>query len=158
MKKKFLMKILLIIMFMITILILLSFIFSERMVLCLNWGINLPKVHKIEKIIDTFVFRDGESLEIWHFKEKNKNKFIDKKEFIEIDISNIDFIKSKIDNFYKLLDENNKQKFDSNIDMFDITSNINYYAYFNKEDDERCYLLLILDYNSNKLYIFNNIY
>lgn len=121
-----------------------------------NWNIDIPNAKKVN-IIDTFTFRDGEDFSILYYKEKELEKIVDNDAFKNIDQQSKTFIKGKLDDFCKMLDENNRDLFNSNIEIDTLLVEENYFAYVNKEDGVSG-LLLILDYKNSRMFSFESIY
>lgn len=124
----------------------------------INWHIYLPNI-KDEKIIyDTF-FRDGDTITILTVDDFNSiEKIIRKNNFQVINTKNIDNINEKIQNFYGNLSDDGKSSFTSNLDLDNILnlSKENYYL-FKSKNNNRSYLILLLDVNEKVIYSFNSI-
>lgn len=124
----------------------------------INWHIYLPNI-KDEKIIyDTF-FGDGDTITILTVGDFNSiEKIIRKNNFQVINTKNIDNINEKIQNFYENLSDDGKSSFTSNLDLDNILnlSKENYYL-FKSKNNNRSYIILLLDVNEKVIYSFNSI-
>ena len=153
MRKKYL---IILIILLIAISILTIIINNTRVIIYMNWEIYLPKPEKIN-IVYNFDFREGEYLEIWHYRKESQNKIINNKKFKSINESDKDFIIKKINEYYEILDNDEKILFSDNVPLNTLLEGENYFAYINKKNDEKSWLLLLLDCKNNKLYYFSNI-
>ncbi len=124
----------------------------------INWHVYLPNI-KDEKIIyDTF-FGDGDTITILTVDDFNSiEKIIRKNNFQVINTKNIDNINEKIQNFYENLSDDGKSSFTNNLDLDNILnlSKENYYL-FKSKNNNRSYLILLLDVNEKVIYSFNSI-
>lgn len=149
-----------IIVFLIILVSLFVFIFminnNIRFLYKTNWNIDIPNAKRVN-IIDTFTFRDGEDFSILYYEEKELAEIIDNDAFKNIDEQSKIFIKGKLDDFYEILDEDNKNLFNSNIEIDNLLVGENYFTYANKEDGTSG-ILLILDYKNSKMFSFESIY
>lgn len=143
----------------IAFLILLSGCNRDNVLLKLNWNISLPEPKEIEKIYN-FDYREGDDFEIWKYSESDLEN-IKKKEFFNmITDDNIKEVKNAVSKYYESLeyDDNLKNKFNENFSIDKIVVKGNYYSFITEEEkDPDCYLLILLDVNTNAVYYFNHI-
>lgn len=154
MRKKYL---IILVILLIIVSIIFVFISSPRIVIYINWKVYLPKPQKID-VIYNFEFNEGEDLEIWYYSKKRIEKIINNDIFKTVDERNKDFIRQKLNDYYEVLDDKEKSLFNANIYIDSLLVDGNYYIYSNKEYNNKTEMLLILDYENNKLYYFNNVY
>lgn len=136
--------------------LLVDFIIGYEGTMNMNWGVNIPRPSKVDVICDYNIGQDGEYLKIWYYNEGKIEKITNDDVFKNIDEQSKVFIKQKLDEYYKTLDDSNKNLFDANVDIDFLLLEENYFTYIEKEDSS--WLLLILDYKNNKMFSFENIY
>ena len=132
---------------------------SKSDLLKINWGISMPKPIEI-KIIHNFDFKEGDDIEIWKYETSKVEKIRDKNEFIRIDENNLTDIENYLNQYYEGLsyDESIQEKFSDNIPIEELVMEGNYYSLIKAEEKHtNCYLLMILDTESNYLYFLNHI-
>lgn len=135
--------------------LLISFLTNERTALYINWGINIPRANNVN-IIYNYEFREGEDLEIWNYKTEDIEKIAKNDNFKSIDEENKEIIEEKLNDYYRILDDNEKKLFNTNVDVQALLLPNNHFAYIS--EDDITWLLLILDSENCKLYYFSNIY
>lgn len=123
----------------------------------INWQIYLPGV-KEEKIIYDSFFREGDTISILtisDFKFLKKIKEINN--FEAISSENITTIQNDLLNFYndlgQLKEINGKEVYDENINVEQLLSTNNYYL-IKKKNQNKSYIILILDIEDKKIYSF----
>lgn len=116
-----------------------------------NWNIVLPKC-KNSKEVFRYEYRKGQDFIIYDFKKQEK--VIDSLNMKKITINNQERIKSIINDYYDDLAEDEKNKFDNEVELDYLYNTDNYYLYL--EDDRNNYVILILCPN-NKLYELHNV-
>lgn len=121
------------------------------------WGINIPKANKVE-IIYNYKYPDGEDLEIWNYEEEKVKEIINNNKFKNIDEQDKSFIQEHMEDYYRILDDNEKNLFNKNVDISSLLVKENYFAFTTQKEDERSWLLLILDTKNCKLYYVSNVY
>ena len=136
--------------------LLVDFIIGYEGTMNMNWGVNIPRPSKVDVICDYNIGQDGEYLKIWYYNEGKIEKITHDDVFKNIDEQSKVFIKQKLDEYYKTLDDSNKNLFNANVDIDSLLLEENYFTYIEKEDSS--WLLLILDYKNNKMFSFENIY
>lgn len=136
--------------------LLVDFIIGYEGTMNMNWGVNIPRPSKVDVICDYNIGQDGEYLKIWYYNEGKIEKITNDDVFKNIDEQSKVFIKQKLDEYYKTLDDSNKNLFNANVDIDSLLLEENYFTYIEKEDSS--WLLLILDYKNNKMFSFENIY
>ena len=161
MQSDFFMKRQITIIIVIVILILLGFciftIKGSQIDAFINWQIYLPGV-KEEKIIYDSFFREGDTISILtisDFKFLEKIKGINN--FEAISSENITTIQNDLLNFYndlgQLKEINGKEVYDENINVEQLLSTNNYYL-IKKKNQNKSYIILILDIEDKKIYSF----
>ncbi len=129
---------------------------SPRIVLLINHGIYLPKPETVTTIYH-YTFREGEDFDIWTYSEKNFYKLISKKYFYKIDENNIETVRKIILDYYDDLDEKEKSLFDQNVDINGLMNINNYYFYKLSKDDHQIFAIVIADYSTKNVYMFNHV-
>lgn len=150
-----------IIIIIILILILLGFCFftikSCQIDAFINWHIYLPGVKEEKIFYDTF-FREGDRISILTISNLDSLKKIKEiNNFEAISSKNINIIQDNLLNFYNGLGEfkevNGKEVYDKNINIEQLLSTNNYYL-IKKKNQNKSYIILILDMENKKLYSF----
>lgn len=127
----------------------------------INWHIYLPGV-KEEKVIYDTSFRDGDTISILtisdsHFLKKIKEV----NNFEAISFENMSTIQGDLLNFYNGLGKfkgiDGKEAYDKNIDVKQLLNTNNYYL-MKKKNQNKSYLILILDMENKKNYSFTAIH
>lgn len=123
----------------------------------INWQIYLPGVKEEKVIYDSF-FREGDTISILtisDFKFLKKIKEINN--FEAISSENITTIQNDLLNFYndlgQLKEINGKEVYDENINVEQLLSTNNYYL-IKKKNQNKSYIILILDIEDKKIYSF----
>lgn len=137
--------------------IILIFLNNPRIVIYMNWKVYLPKPQE-RNVIYRFQYREGEDLEIWQYAEKDIKKITNKEIFKNIGEQNKEFIQQKLKEYYEVLNDTNKQLLNDNVNILSLLEESNYFAYINKENDTKTWLLLIINTKTNELYYFSNVY
>ena len=142
------------IIFFIIIIVIYNILATSNIILYINWSIKLPKPNKVD-IIYNYTYREGEDLEIWHYNEIKTNKIINNKSLKKIDKIHKEFIRQKLKDYYMILDDNEKELFNTNVNVDSLLEEENYFIY--SERDET-WILLLLDYENKNLYYFSNVW
>lgn len=137
--------------------IILIFLNNPRIVIYMNWKVYLQKPQE-RNVIYRFQYREGADLEIWQYAEKDIKKVTNKEIFKNIGEQNKEFIQQKLKEYYEVLNDTNKQLFNDNVNILSLLEESNYFAYINKENDTKIWLLLIINSKTNELYYFSNVY
>ena len=123
----------------------------------INWHIYLPGVKEEKVIYDSFL-RDGDTISILtisnsHFLKKIKEV----NNFEAISSKNMSTIQDNLLNFYDSLGQfkgiDGKEAYDKNIDVKQLLNTNNYYL-MKKKNQDKSYLILILDMENKKIYSF----
>lgn len=142
----------LILSFMIFLLTSCAFFGTIRWNLNNQYNIDLPSPIS-EKLIFDIEFRDGQKFVVFKYDMKQKNEIIKEYNFKRISSDNIDEIKKMAEEFYSILNENNKKLFDETVKKEDLIKYGNYYLIKYKPYDR----FVILVFNDNYLYYCNKI-
>lgn len=142
------------IIFFIIIVVIYNVFNTSNIVLYINWNIKLPKPNKVD-VVYNYQYREGEDLEIWHYNDKKINKIINNKSSKKIDKINKEFIKQKLNDYYIILDDNEKDLFNTNVNIDFLIQEENYFIYYEKD---KSWILLVIEYKSKNMYYFNNIW
>lgn len=142
------------IIFFIIIIVIYNVFNTSNIVLYINWNIKLPKPNKVD-VIYNYQYREGEDLEIWHYNDKKINKIINNKSSKKIDKINKEFIKQKLNDYYIVLDDNEKDLFNTSVNIDFLIQEENYFIYYEKD---KSWILLVIEYKSKDMYYFNNIW
>lgn len=142
------------IIFFIIIVVIYNVFNTSNIVLYINWNIKLPKPNKVD-VVYNYQYREGEDLEIWHYNDKKINKIINNKSSKKIDKINKEFIKQKLNDYYIVLDDNEKDLFNTNVNIDFLIQEENYFIYYEKD---KSWILLVIEYKSKNMYYFNNIW
>ena len=118
----------------------------------------MKKSTEERNVIYRFQYREGEDLEIWQYAEKDIKKITNKEIFKNIGEQNKEFIQQKLKEYYEVLNDTNKQLLNDNVNILSLLEESNYFAYINKENDTKTWLLLIINSKTNELYYFSNVY
>ncbi len=130
---------------------------SNNTIFFINWNIKIPKAYKVD-VIYSYEFRDGEDLEIWHYDKRKIEKMINSGNFTMVDEKNQSFIIKKLDEYHQSLDQNEKNLFESNVDINSLVIKENYFLFLNKNEKHNLtWTLLILDFKNKQIYYFNNV-
>lgn len=135
------------------IIIILNIVIDEKMLLEKNWGIDIPKAQKVE-VIYKYEFRDGQDFEKWYYKKEDINKIITNNKFQYISTQNKELVIERLNNYYEVLDDEEKKLFENNIDIESIVQEKNFFSLIIRDDDKRNWALLLLDCQLNILYYF----
>lgn len=123
----------------------------------INWHVYLPGVKEEKVIYDSF-FRDGDTISILtisnsHFLKKIKEV----NNFEAISSENMSTIQDNLLDFYNGLGQfkgiDGKEAYDKNIDVKQLLNTNNYYL-MKKKNQDKSYLILILDMENKKIYSF----
>lgn len=116
----------------------------------INWNKYIP-IPDNTKVIYNYNYREGQDLDIWQYNNNKTNKIKNLNYFKKMNKKNVE---KQIKEYYKKLDEQEKKLYNKNININELTNNKNYYAFLDVPKENR-YILLILDTNENKLYLFH---
>lgn len=128
----------------------------NKLNLYINWKIYLPGIQRRIVIFDNF-FRDGDQISIFKYYNKIKMKAIkDINHFNSISSENIDDIEEKLLDFYNGLSMDTKgidgkEVYDKNINNEQLLNTDNYYLI---KQEDKTYIILILDMKNKRLYTF----
>ena len=123
----------------------------------INWHIYLPGVKEEKVIYDSF-FRDGDTISVLTISDFNSLKKIKKiNNFEAISSENIRTIQNNLLNFYNGLGQfkgiDGKEAYNQNINTEQLLSTNNYFL-MKKKNQNKSYILLILDTEDKKIYSF----
>lgn len=127
----------------------------------INWHIYLPGA-KEEKIIYDSFFREGDTISILTISNHESLKKIKEiNNFEAISFENIENLRNNLMDFYNGLSVgekgiNGKEVYDKNINVEHLLSTNNYYL-IKKENQNKSYIILILDVEDKKLYTFTTV-
>lgn len=113
----------------------------------LNYQILLPNPNNIDVVYNNETIKNN-YFKIFRYTPKKVKTIISNKKFKPM---NYDFIKEKLETYYKSLNEEEQQLFNNNINGI-LLDNENYYAYIDNMHNMN-YLILILDTKTNSLYV-----
>lgn len=106
------------------------------------------------KEVFKFEFREGHDFYVYNYD--NRIKVIESLNMKKIMVDNQEEIKSVINNYYGSLYEDEKDKFDNEVELDYLNGTDNYYLYLVDRHDKRNYVMLIFCPN-NKLYELYNV-
>lgn len=124
--------------------------------LYINWKIYLPGIQRRILLFDDF-FQDGDQISVFKYYNKIKMKAIKNiNHFNSISSENIDDIEEKLLDFYNRLGTNiegtnGKEVYDKNIDNEQLLNTDNYYLI---KQEDKTYIILVLDMRNKRLYTF----
>lgn len=121
----------------------------------LNWGVYLPKPLNRNNIIYTDG-RDWERLDIYTYSKEGIEEVIRSKYVTLINESNIKDVENCLNKFEEFLNYKEKDIYNKNINRELLLTNENYFAIIPRENDNRTWLLLIVDLKANTMYCFGN--
>lgn len=126
-----------------------------------SWKIKLPGI-QIDTVLFSDVFQDGDEISKYTYHNKRKmEKMIELNNFEAISPENISVIKDSLLDFYNRLGTNikgtnGKEVYDTNIDVEKLLSTNNYYL-IKRENQDKSYIILILDIEDKTLYTFTSV-
>lgn len=130
------------------------FIVDEQILLKRDWNINMPKPQGEKVIYSSFGISDGVELQIWQYSNKESKTIIEQRQLKKIEKENIDMLKNRLNEHYKLLKEDEQKLFDMYIEVTTLLTEENYYIISNSKVDERSWVLLIFNNSKNEIYYF----
>lgn len=148
--KNKLFKLLICIVVILNLLLIFKIFNNHNTYLYINWKILLPEPSSVNNIY-RYDFREGEDFIVWNYNSDKDSLAVTKKLQKMDDIKKVNEL---LIEYYSYLDDENKNKFSSNIDFNIILNDDNYYLY-KTENNNRHKLLLIFVPKYSNLYIFN---
>ena len=128
----------------------------HRLVYFFNLGIWLPNPQKVE-VFNSSGYGEDDKMVIWHFDDNNKEKLTKHKRFTKISKENLEPIKALMEEFQKNLGPSNRKIFDETIKIGSLVSEGNYAIQIKREIEYDTFYMLILDYDSNKMFYFKQL-
>ena len=134
-----------------------------KRVLYANWQIEIPGVYRHEELFVDF-FQTGDMIYTFQYHEKmdaEVEKLIRINHFSKITLENVEVVKDYLLDFYDRLGTNidgvqGKIVYNSNINNEDLLS-INNYFLIKTKNNNKTYILLVLDMKEKKIYTFISI-
>lgn len=133
-------------------------IINSKIDLYINWKIYLPGIQRRTVVYDDF-FRDGDEISVFKYHSKWKMRLIrDINHFNKISSEDIENIRANLTDFYNGLGSNQKgesgkAKYDKNVDINQLL-NINNYYLIKRKNNNKSYIILVLDVVDRRLYTF----
>jgi|GEM_PF-3948008 len=132
--------------------------YTDSILLNTNWGTYLPPPKEKDTIF-SFDYREGDDFEIWEYSKSKIENIKEKKGFTSITSNNIEDVRDIVNEYYEDLeyDKDLQYKFNENFSTDNIVVEGNYYSLTKGNEKPGCYLLMVLDVNTNKIYYLNHI-
>ena len=126
-----------------------------------SWGIKLPGI-QISKVIFNSGFQDGNQiLVVKYYSTRKIKKMIEINNFETISFENVEDIRNSLIDFYNGLGTNEegidgKEVYDASINVEQLLKLNNYYL-IKIKNQNKSYIILILDMENKKLYTFTTV-